>query len=56
MVMARKLTWGGEHTVQYTDNVLQTCTPETYAILLTNDRNKFNKNNFVLYLKLFITS
>ena len=24
------LTWGGEHTIQYTDDVLQNCTPETY--------------------------
>lgn len=28
-------TWG-EHTIQYTDAVLQNCTPETYTILLTN--------------------
>ena len=27
---------GGEHTIQYTDDVLQNCTPETYIILLTN--------------------
>ena len=36
MVMEGDLTWGGEHTVQYTDDVLQSCTPETYASLLTN--------------------
>ena len=24
------LTWGGEHTIQYTDDVLQNCAPETY--------------------------
>ena len=30
------MTWGGEHTVQYTDDVLQSCTPETNIILLTN--------------------
>ena len=29
-------TWGGEHTIQYTDDVWQNCTPETYIILLTN--------------------
>ena len=29
-------TWGGEHTVQYTDDVLQNCAPETPIILLTN--------------------
>ena len=36
MMIERDLTWGGEHTIQYTDNVLQNCTPETYIILLTN--------------------
>ena len=30
------LTWGGEHTIQYSDNVLQDFVPETYTILLTN--------------------
>ena len=25
----RRLTWGGEHTVQCTDDVLYNCTPET---------------------------
>ena len=35
MVMEGDLTWGGEHTVQYTDDVLQTYIPET-LILLTN--------------------
>ena len=35
MVM-RDLTLGGEYTIQHTDNVLQTCIPETYLILLTN--------------------
>ena len=34
--MEGDLTWGGEHTVQYTDDVLQTCMYETYIILLTN--------------------
>ena len=27
---------GGEHTMQYTYEVLQNCTPATYIILLTN--------------------
>ena len=36
MVMEGDLTWGGEHTIQYTDDVLQNCTPETCIILLTN--------------------
>ena len=26
----------GEHATQYTDDVLQNCTPEAYIILLTN--------------------
>ena len=36
MVTEGDLTWGGEHTIQYTDGVLQNCTLETYIILLTN--------------------
>ena len=35
-MMEGDLTWGGEHTVQYTDDVLQNCTHETYIILLNN--------------------
>ena len=35
MVMEGDLTQGSEHTIQYTDNVLQNSTPETYIILLT---------------------
>ena len=34
--MEGDFTWGGEHTVQCTDNVLQNCTLETYIILLTS--------------------
>ena len=34
--MEGDLTWDGEHTIQYTHDVLQNCTPETYIILLTN--------------------
>ena len=41
MVMEGDLTWGGEHTIQYTDDVLYNCTPETYIILLTNKFNNF---------------
>ena len=38
------LTWGGEHTTQYTDDVLQNSTPETYIIFPTNvNPNKFNE-------------
>ena len=36
MVMEGDLNWGGEHTIQYADDVLQSCTPKTYIILLTN--------------------
>ena len=36
MVMERSLAWGDEYTIQYTDDVLQNCTYETYIILLTN--------------------
>ena len=36
MVMEGNVTWGGEHTIQYADDVLQNCTPETYKILLAN--------------------
>ena len=34
--MEGDLTWGGEHTIQYTDDVLQNYAPEIYIILLTN--------------------
>ena len=34
--MEGNLTWGGEHIIQYTDYVLQSCTPVNYIILLTN--------------------
>ena len=36
MVMEGDLTWGGEHTIQFIDDVLQNCTPETYIIFLTS--------------------
>lgn len=32
----RRLGLGGEHTIQYTADVLQNYTPETYIILLIN--------------------
>ena len=34
--MEGDLTWAGEHTIQYTDDVLQNCTPGTCIILLAN--------------------
>ena len=36
MVMEGDLTWGGEHRVKYTDDILQKYTPATYMTLLTN--------------------
>ena len=33
--MERDLAWGGERTMQCTDNVSGNCTPETGIILLT---------------------
>ena len=36
MVKEGDLAQGGEQTVQYTDDVVQNCTSETYIILLTN--------------------
>ena len=34
------LTWGGKHTIQYIDDVLQNYTLKTYIILLTNVTQK----------------
>ena len=28
-----RLDWGDEHTIQYIDDVLQNCTPETYNFI-----------------------
>lgn len=36
MLMEGDLPWSGEHTIKYTDYILQNSTPETYMILLTN--------------------
>ena len=36
MVKEEDLTWGGEHTTQYTNDVLYDWTPEIYIILLTS--------------------
>lgn len=40
MATEENLTWGGEYTVQYTDNVPQKCAFETYIILSTNVTTK----------------
>ena len=36
MVMEGDLTWGGEHTPQYTDDVSQNCTPELRLVNFIN--------------------
>ena len=36
MLAERDLTWGTEHTIQHTGDVLDSCTAETFIILLTN--------------------
>ena len=42
--MEGDLTWGGEYTVQYRDDILQNCTPETlYNIINQCHPNKFNR-------------
>lgn len=40
------LTLGGEHVMQYSDEVLQNCTLGIYIILLTDITNKFNETFF----------
>ena len=51
MVMERDLTWGGEHTIQYTDDVFYNCAPETYIILSINvtliNSIKIKKETFI---------
>ena len=32
--MEEDLTWGDEHTIQYTDDVSQNCAPETHWLIL----------------------
>ena len=41
MVMEGDLTWGGEHTIQYMDDILQNCKPETYNFINQCHPNKF---------------
>ena len=36
MAVEGDLTWGGEHTLQYTDDVLESYRTESCMILLTN--------------------
>ena len=51
MVMEGDLTWGGEHTVQYTDDILQNCTLETYIILLTSIVPVIQIQKYIKYFK-----
>ena len=44
LVVDGGLTWGGEHTMQCTDDKSHNCAPETCIILLTGV-NKFNKKD-----------
>ena len=44
MVIEEDSTWDGEHTIQYTGDVLQNRTPEIlYNFINHCDPNKFNK-------------
>ena len=43
MVMEGDLTLGGEHIIQYTDDILQNYTPETNVTLI-NSMKKFFKD------------
>ena len=36
MVTEGDVTLGSEHTMQYIDDILQNCTPETYIIFFTS--------------------
>ena len=45
MVAEGDLTLGGEHTMQYTDDILLNRTLETYIILLTCHPDKLKKKN-----------
>ena len=42
MVVERDLTLGGEHIIQYTDDMIQKHIPETDIILLTNVTQKYS--------------
>ena len=52
MVMEGDWTWGGEHTIQYTDDV-QNCIPETYNFINECHPNIFDlkKGKFNLFLE-----
>lgn len=55
-MLIEDLTWGNKYVTQYTDEVLQNCTLETYNILLTNLipinlTKKFKKEIVVQFLQ-----
>lgn len=45
--MEEDITWDGKQTIQWTDDVLYNCTPETYVILLAK-RGREGRKNFLL--------
>ena len=56
MLMEGDLTWGSEHTIQYTDDVLWNYTSETCIILLITNVtpiNSIKKKNFTSSLDYF---
>ena len=54
MVMEGDLTWGGEHTIQYTDYVSWNCTSETYITLFFNVSSFNSINKEEMYLAMFM--
>ena len=42
--MDADLTWGGERTMQSTDDVVELCTWNLYTFVNQGRPNKFNKN------------
>ena len=45
----RRLTWGGKHMIQYTDDVLYNCVSETYIILTNVTRIKSIKTKMCVF-------
>ena len=49
--MKGDFTWGGEHTILCTDDVLQNCTLATYMILLANVTPKIQQKEKMFQIK-----
>ena len=47
MLLGGDLTWGGKHTIQYSDDVLYKCVPETLNFINQCYPNKLNKNKII---------